>query len=123
VTIGGRSFAMSGSAAAALRFHAGSRLRAVRKYAPGATRPASGRENRADCFASSVSRVGLLAIRRNRYLSLTTLAGRDLASAMHSLITLSNATGVNGLRRHRDAPSSRAILRKSGAGESRFAKA
>ncbi len=58
-----------------------------------------------------------------RYLSLTALGTRDWTSERHSLITVSSATGVKGLRRQRDAPSSSAILRKSGAGEFRFAKA
>src|SRR5205823_4201304 len=48
---------------------------------------------------------------------------RDCASARHSSIIACNVAGVNGLRRQREAPSSIAILRKSGAGELRFAKA
>ena len=36
---------------------------------------------------------------------------------------VNKAAGVNGFRRQRAAPSSSAIRRKSGAGESRFAKA
>ena len=48
---------------------------------------------------------------------------RDPASARHSLTSASSAPGVNGLRRQRAAPSSSAMRRKSGAGESRLAKA
>ena len=51
------------------------------------------------------------------------LGKRARASDRHSLITVNSATGVNGLRRQRDAPSSSAILRKSGAGELRLANA
>ena len=50
-------------------------------------------------------------------------AEREWTSARHSLITVNNTAGANGLRRQREAPSSRVILRKSGAGELRLAKA
>jgi hypothetical protein len=39
-----------------------------------------------------------------------------LASARHSLVTVSNAISVKGLRRQRAAPNSSAMRRKSGAG-------
>ena len=48
---------------------------------------------------------------------------RDCASDRHSSTAACNAAGVNGLRRQREAPSSSAILRKSGAGVLRLAKA
>jgi hypothetical protein len=58
-----------------------------------------------------------------RHLSSATSETHDRASDRHSSIAIRNAAGVNGLRRQREAPSSSAILRKSGAGEVRFAKA
>src|SRR6185437_4766499 len=53
----------------------------------------------------------------------TASAKRDSATARHSLTVMISAAGVNGLRRHRVAPGSSAIRRKSGAGELTLAKA
>jgi hypothetical protein len=55
-----------------------------------------------------------------RYLACAT---RAWDSARHSLIPANSASGVNGLRRQRDAPSSSAMRKKSGAGALRLAKA
>src|SRR6478672_9624671 len=79
--------------------------------------------SRALSMAPAVAAVQVDKRSGDRYLASKALASRDFASARHSSITDSNAAGVNGLRRQRAAPSSRAIRRKSGAGESRFSKA
>ena len=55
--------------------------------------------------------------------SLVTVGHHRGAVAQVGRGAVKSATGVNGLRKQRDAPSSSVILRKSGAGELRLAKA
>jgi hypothetical protein len=62
-------------------------------------------------------------VRARCYRNCVSFGRRSRTSERYSLITVSSATGVNGLRRQREAPSSSAMLRKSGAGALRLAKA